>query len=396
MLLVTVSIAATGGAVAAQSSRVSGVEITPSKFERDLPARDFSIRILVVNHERGARRIALSIAGLGHDLDGTPRFLEPAPATEAITPSDDEFTLEAGQRQELVLEGAIPTGERAVYAAAIAEFEPLARRRAAVEVTSRVASLFLLRGPKPWREKVRVVDVGVLPAAKNRPLPLYAAIRNVGNVHVKPRGRIDISQNGRVLDTVRLTGETIIPRFARRLTGEWRPPRKLTGQVELHAIIRNPAAEGRGVIDFSRGEPDRPGAKITNLVASDEGGAHVELIVSNTGTTPLEPTVTLHASRGGFAAGSDSFEQDELLVGESRTVTWDPSLEQGTYLITAQATLGDKLLDEAVTGLRVESSNLLRWIALAALCVVVGFFAWYVYQRRKWQGAAGRQSSALR
>lgn len=349
-------------------------------MEYDLGDRSFDVKILLVNHERSARRIRLSVAGLGQDLDGTPRFLEPAEATEDIALDRNEVVLAAGARADVRVTGQIPADDRALYAAVVAEFEPLEERDVSVDVVSRVASLFLLRGPKPWEREVDVVDVGLLPGSDKAPLPLYAAVDNIGNVHVKPRGRIEILQKGRLLGSVDLRGETIIPGFTRRLVAQWRPPKGLTGRVKLRGVLRNPRAVGIGYVDFSDGAPRRPGADIANLVARDEGGAHVELILTNTGTTPIEPTVTVEASRGGFAAGSDDLRQRTLNVGESRKLTWERDLEAGTYLITARAMLGDKLLDEAVTGVEMNSATVLRWVALAALAVsllgLVGFLWW--------------------
>ncbi len=384
----------------ASAQRGVGIEITPNKFEYDLSARDFAVKILLVNHERGPRDVSLSVSGLGHNLDGDPQFLEPAVATRITQLSASEFVLPAGGRREIIVTGAIPEDERSLYLAVIAEFEPPNETDGAIEIRRRVASLFLLRGPKPWRKSVNVVDVGVVAGPARGPgktLTLFAAARNDGNVHVRPTGYIDIFQDDRLLDTVPLKGDVIIPGFARRLTGRWTPPADLDGLVRLEAVLRNPAAAGSGTVDFSQGEAERPGADITDLSALDEGGAYVNLILTNTGNIPLTPTLTLTASEDEFERARETIPQEELAVGEQRVVEWRPDLEDGVYLITATASLGEELLAEASTGLQLGSpapgdgASILRWIALALfVCITVAVAAFERHERaeRRRRGSA--------
>jgi hypothetical protein len=334
-------------------AQFTGVEISPAKFENDLSSRSFSATLLVANHEGAPRRVTMSVTGLGHNLDGDPQFLESSPATEAISLDATQFVLDPGARREIHLHGEIPADAVSLYAGAVGEFGPVdAPQGSSVAVRSRVATLFLMRGPKPWDESVAVVDVGIIPGDPGRPATVYAALRNTGNVHVSPTGAVQIFKDGKLLDTVKLTGATVIPGFARRLTGSWMPPAGLNGDVTLEAHIQNPGAQGRGAADLSE-SVGGGSARISRLTAIDDAGPLVELVVTNTGTTGIAPVIVLTAGEGTFERARQLFPQPRMEAGASREVSWRPTLADGTYVIRAQATLGNALLDEAATSLRL-------------------------------------------
>lgn len=392
-----VALTAASGLLAAPSLAQSpppepvGVEIQPAKLERDLGGRSVSAKLLIVNHEPTSRHVMMSVAGLGHDLDGTPQFLERSAARDALRVSATDFVLETGERRELVVDGAIPADERSLYAGIIAEFEPLNRPAGQVEVRSRVASLFLLRGPKPWDEKVSVVDVGVIAHEGQKRVTVYAAAKNTGDVHVKPTGRVRILKDGVLLDTVELTPEIIIPEFARRLRGSWIPPEGLTGTVTLEAELDNPSARGTGTVDFTKGAAARPLAEIVNLRSTDEGGPLVTFELRNIGTVPLSPVVTMVASQDKIERAREDLVRETVAPGRSVGVEWRPQLREGVYLITAQVKQGGVLLDQDVTDLRVgttgttgnAAAKLLSVLALVILLLVSGAMWLFLWTRRR-------------
>jgi hypothetical protein len=360
---------------------IIGLEITPSRLEVDLQQQRFSVKILLVNHETAPRRIFMSVAGLGHTLEGAPTFHPEDAVADHLTVSADEFVLQVGQRKEMTVNGEVPPGAHGVYAAIVARFEPLEEQTGTIDVETRVASLFLLRGPRPWRQTVEVVDVGVTPGADGKPLLVYAAAKDTGNVHIKPRGKIDIFKDGELIDTVQLEGQTILPGFARRIAGEWDPNGKLTGRYTLRAQLTDPNATGSGVIDFTpKGEVEEPGASIENLRA--EGGT-VTFELVNTGTIPIAPVTEVVASQDRQPIASDVRNQDMLEPGDSVEVSWAPEVADGVYLITARAKLAEAVLDEELVALEVGGPGLLLWIALAALILVMLLFLWMRRRKRE-------------
>ncbi|HEX2240741.1 MAG TPA: hypothetical protein VHJ82_06335 [Actinomycetota bacterium] len=367
LLVAATALLALAGALAspawAQESDIPGVEITPSKFMHDLEGRDFALKIMVVNHDPVAHAMDLYITGLGHDLDGSPRFIDPAKERNAISLPVPQLVLGPGGRQELVLRGSIPAGRRSLYAAVVAEFQPPGEEATQLQVRSRVAGMFLLRGPKPWIKKVDVEDVGLLPAEEG--VTVYAALENTGNVHVSPHGRVRIYKDDVLLDTVPLPGQIVIPGFARRLVGAWVPPRNLDGPVRLETDIFGPEGHGSATIYFANGDAVIPSAEITNLYAhSEDGHTEVVTLVTNTGETPLDLDLGIKASEEGAVVRTERTVAD-LQPGESREVIWTPELDDGLYLIKARATVDGKVLDESVTGVEVTSA--FNWLLVIAI-----------------------------
>lgn len=381
--LVLAALLAISSDAAGQPTDASGLEITPSRVEQDLAGREFSIPILIVNHEEEPQRVTLSVSGLGHDLDGNPQFLEPAIATEVIDLSLSEVVLAPEERADFTAEGAIPESARSLYATVVAQFESVDAPADAglIESRTRVASLLLFRGPQPWRQTAEVVDVSLVPGERKRdPMTVFAAVEDTGNVHIRPTGRIRIVQGRRVLDVVQLTGQTILPGFARRLTGTWKPPRrlKLEGRVDLHARIFDPDAEGSGFVEFTDGVVQRPGASITNLVARDEQGPLVEFILTNTGTIPLSPDISISISQDDQVEDSTEFAQAQMAPGAQEIVEWRPDVGTGVFLVNAEVSFEDQVLAKAATGLKIEDTGLPLWAivvgALFLLLLLLGLF----------------------
>lgn len=364
-----------------------GVGVTPPRAEVDLDGRGFEFPLRFENHEETPRELVLSVSGLGHDLDGNPLFLEPALATEAISLSEDELVLAAGEARNVVVRGSIPAGERSLYASVIALFSEPGREGGQIEARSRIASLLLLRGPGLWEEAVEAVDVSILPAIGDGPLRVFAAAENTGNVHVSPAGKIRLVKNGRTLDVVDLPAQTILPTYARRLVGEWTPPRKLTGRLKLVAIIEDPDARGIGYVDFTpQGELAVPGMKIGNLVARDDAGPLVEFVLSNTGTIPLGPTVSMAISQDDRTVAETTIEQPRMEPAANEVVQWRPEgLEEGVFLVSAEVYFRQQLLDQAATGFKLDN-NLPLWVLVvggALLLLLLGALILWLRRRRR-------------
>lgn len=329
----------------------AGVSISPARVEQDQGTRIVSMRFQIANGEQSPRRITMSVSGLAHDLGGAPQFLEPAEATEALRLDATSFTLDAGERRTVTAIGAIPDGKPALYAAVIAEFAPT-DGSATADTRSRVASLLLIRGPKPWRQTVSIEDAGFLPGPSEGTLTVFAAVKDTGDVHVRPTGTARIVKDGVVLATLTLKPEVVLPGYARRLVATWRPPAGLTGRVTLD-VTTSPAARRTAAFDLGPNAARRPQVKIVNLRARDEGGAVVSMLLTNTGTVPVAPSVTVLAAQDNAERARTILVSKTIAPGRSAELEWRPELDDGVYVITAQARSGELLLDESSTGLRL-------------------------------------------
>ena len=284
----------------------------------------------------------------------------------------------------------VPAGKRGLYAAVIAEFEPLDVGEGTLRAKSRVASLFLLRAPKPWKQRAEVVDVGLLPGEEEKgPFPVFAAVENTGNVHIKPAGTVTARFEGKKLATIDVTGENIIPGFARRMLGTWDPPNDLTGIVQLEANVDGPKAIGLGEVEFFEGTLQIPGAKIVNLAARNRaGGPEVGFVLRNTGTRAFPPTVVFEAidrtTDDEIVAETRTIQLDEMQPGAEELVQWRPRrLEPNTYLVRARVSYEDRVLNENSVGLRIEGLGILPWLAVALLVLIVALYVWLGRRNRR-------------
>lgn len=371
-----------------------GLLVQPAQVEPDDPIDDrrFAQDILVANQSDETFRIEASLAELGHDLDGTPRNTVSAEVERAFSLNDESFTLGSGEQKTLRLEGAIPGSDRSIYLSVVTEFAPVGEEAPPTVRTRRqIVSQYLLRGPTPWKERVRVVDIGVLPGAEGaEKLTVYASVKNIGNVHVRPRGRLRIFRGKQSLGTVRLTsGENlgrpgaVIPGYTRRLTGLWKPPPGLTGLITFQVLVSDPDAEGTGTVRFAGGAARAPAARIAHLSAvNEEGAAFVTATVTNTGSIAITPLITLTAAQGTAERARQAFPRLAIEPGSSREIEWRPELALGLYRITAEARQGTTLLDQRTTGLRLVPEPpppkrapwlLLAWLMVLALVAALLF-----------------------
>lgn len=363
-----------------------GVRISPAIIEFDLNQRNFSSDATITNLESEPRRIELRVTGLGHDLDGSPLLIEPSIMRESIELSAREFILQPDESRRVEVTGAIPRGHRGVYAALVALYgevdeEEEEEEGSRVNVETQVAATYLLRGPRPWTQQVEVVDVGILPGPADGPFDVYAAVRNSGNVHVTPSGRVRILKDGEPVATVLLTGERVIPAFARRVMGRWEPQGELTGRYTLEATIENPDATGVGEVDFSDGTIHRVTGEIVGVVAQ---GGEITVSYRNTGTVPLIPEIRFSATKEDVEEGSESLEGSELPPGASGSIGWRPDVDPGLYVITAQLTAEGEVLDQQVTGLEVAGRDMRTLVigGIAAVLLALLVVATVVYRRR--------------
>jgi hypothetical protein len=145
----------------------------------------------------------------------------------------------------------------------------------------------------------------------------------------------------------------ILPGFARRLIASWQPPAGLSGAVTLD-VTTNPFAHRSATINLGKDAAKRPQVEIVNLRAkSEHSNTLVSMTLVNTGTVAVAPAVTVLATQDGIERARTVLVSKEIAPGASVEMQWRPELNDGVYLITAQARSGDLLLDESSTGLRV-------------------------------------------
>lgn len=234
----------------------SGVTMSPDRVERDLAGRDIAETIRVQNDEKRPLRVTFSITGLAHDLEGTPQFPAGGPTGLRVQPT--EALMLPGQIVSLNVTGRIPDGQPAVYAG-VAITLP-ASGTGQVAVVNRVAAALLLRGPKPWVERLEVGEITLRPAGDGNGAVVQAVVRNTGNVHVKPAGRVTVTRpDGSLLGTYDLPGQNILPGLARTLGAPVQLPAGTSGPIGLEVRLAAPPATGRTEIVYDPAGPEAVG-----------------------------------------------------------------------------------------------------------------------------------------
>jgi len=386
------------GAVRAQTSEPIGLGISPAQIEKDLPGRSFTANLTISNDDPVTYNVALTLQALGHDLDGAPQYLPSTIVTNNVSLNTKSFSLKKGQRKTVTVDGSIPKGLPSIYFGLVAEFSRAgAQAGQSVETRTRVAAEFLLRGPKPWVQRVDVEDVGATPGPGKK-VTLYAIVKNTGNVHVRPTGSVTVKRAGGTIASfpfqLNAAGKpgAIIPTFERRLTALWTPPADLTGKFTVTATIRGPSATGTKTVEFSKGEALAPNAKIGNLSATDQSGLKVDTQVTNSGGAPLSGAkLTLVATQDGrFERGRQVFPIASLGAGATVEKSWDAgALPDGTYQVTATLEQGTAVLDQRVAGVRLGAApaakgrGILIAIASVLLLLIVGLGSWFFLVKRR-------------
>lgn len=383
------------GVVRAQTA--VGLEITPAQTELDLAGRSYSTTITLINHDPQTYNITLSLAALGHDLDGAPQYIASSVVTNAFTLSATTFSLRKDQRKTVTLNGAIPAAQRSIYFGVIAAYERAGQAQgSSVETHSRLASEFLLRGPKPWNEKLQIADVGALPGP-GKDVTVYAVVKNVGNVHVRPTGTFTVTAGNNKLVTLRFALNAahkpgaVIPGYARRYTAVWSPPAGLTGSFVVTAQTVSPAARASKTVSFANGRALVPDAKIATLSLASQDGLLVDSTIKNQGGAALTGArLTLVATQDGqFERGRTVIPLGSLGPGASAAKQWSTGrLPNGAYQVTATLAQGSTILDERVAGLRLGPTpksggrGLLLGIGGGLLVLLIAFLFFFLWKRR--------------
>lgn len=285
-LLTTVALAAavvsalpggTASAAATAGPNVGGVSLAPAVVEREVARRAVDLSFTVSNNEAQPVWIALSVNELSQSPDGA--FIYGAPSPLRVEPT--EVLLAPGRSAPVRVIGELPAGAPALYAGLLAEPRREQTPTAGdVRVRTRLAALLLLTTPGAHRRAVEVTDVTLSPTADKGTFRVGAMLRNTGEVHVRPRGSVEIAQlGGSVLGTATLTGAVILPGAARRLDGGmWTAPPEVDRTVRLDAVITEPPATGSRTVDLDQVQRDTappvvPGGNLGELGGDGPGGA---------------------------------------------------------------------------------------------------------------------------
>lgn len=206
-------------APAQQAPPGPGIAITPTLVEQDITTESALVAITVKNAEAASRTVTIAVSGLTHDLGGTPQVGGPTPSGITLR-GGGTFEMAVDETRTVEVDVALPPGEGGKYFAVTAAV-PAGSGQSST-VTNQVATLVLLRPPKPWRTELALDEVEIRRRQEGG-YAVSAVVRNVGDVHVAPGGRIELALGGAAAGTVEVESQRILPGAARRLSGTWTP-----------------------------------------------------------------------------------------------------------------------------------------------------------------------------
>jgi hypothetical protein len=280
-LALGLGLGAAAPAAAQGAQGAQGVTLAPARVELDLPTPDVAVEFAVSNAEATPQAIIVTVAGLGHNLEGTPNYLDGTDVGDVLALSPASFVLAPGGRQTVTLRGRIPSGVQGVYGAVLAEFaDATGTPDGSVSLRTRLAGLLLLRAPRPWTEAVEITGTGAVqtPPGTSEPYQLFIEAHNTGLVHLRPTGRVEVlDAAGQRLAVVEIAPENVLPGYARRLAGLWRPPAGYTGELRLRATLdgpNGPVVDELGSLTLVDGRVPAAGPPMAvSPVAPDRGAA---------------------------------------------------------------------------------------------------------------------------
>ncbi|MCA1830918.1 MAG: hypothetical protein LC663_05335 [Actinobacteria bacterium] len=377
----------------------SGVAVSPSRIEPSEPLfdRKFAADVTFTNKKSSPVHLEISLKEIWQALDGAAVFKESSIISGAFTASVSSLDLAPGEARAVHVSGTIPSSRQAAYVGVIGE--EVSQPGSTVEVHTDHASLLLLRGPKPWDERISITDIGFTNGGKT----VYATVKNIGGVHLAPAGTVTIKKGNVVVGTVHVgaqrSGSTVTGQVlptcdggcSRRYQAEWRPRAGLIGPLTLVGNFTSPPARLTLSVPFAQAEAQRqPAAAIAFTKVTP-----AEIVVSerNTGTVTLQqPAIQLQALQDAkFSRDLKVFPEPDLKPGATKTEKWHPTLQDGRYKIVGRVLLGTEIKAEAQTDLTIGSvepagaAKLGTGVAVVALIllVVTGAFVVFLLRRRR-------------
>lgn len=280
-VVAVIGVAGASPATASGDDAAEGISVSPVQIERDLDARSLRATVRVRNEGREATTIRVRTAGLGHDLDGIPQFDAGDAHAEAVTVQPSRLELGGGERAAITVRGELP--DDGLYAAVLVEADPPPAPEAQIAARTQVATLVMVRGPRPWDERIAIEAVALRERAEGG-ATLAVHVDNRGKVHAQPHGHAEVTgADGRELARVELPDERVLPGYARRLTVPVELPASAEGPFTVRTVLTDPEVDERHTVEL---EP--AAAEAEPSTATDGADGDVTRAADGAGPTRVE------------------------------------------------------------------------------------------------------------
>lgn len=236
---------AVAGLVSAQTTGTTTFSLTPALQELKVdPGHTGQFTITLVNRSQDAVPFQVYTRNfLADGIDGKITFGDDDSSSYAagdwLVPSTDSILLEPGGQQDVEVAVSVPANAEpgGHYASVLFEQilpQTVAGKNSQVQVATRMTALvyFTVSG--------EIIEAGQILGAKageacsavvcgleapsfvdHGPVPFTFLFNNTGNIHVRPRGTITITQFGREVAKLPVEDRAVLPNSQRKFTTTW-------------------------------------------------------------------------------------------------------------------------------------------------------------------------------
>lgn len=226
---------------------LAGVSVSPLRMEVEVSVGKNTLTPITVTNtaEDKPVRVKAEVMGFGQSQMGSTIPIKddtsPYSAAALIELSPEEFEIKPGESQKVKVTATIPPGASGgKYATLVVGQvpEPGASMvgQVAIAVMLTISESSLIRAGQ-------VMGVDIHQEEPGEPITFITAIRNQGNVHVRPSGEIIISQDGQEIGRTEVDPHLIIPGYTRPFKSVWAAPEVSAGAYSFEVILNMDGTE---------------------------------------------------------------------------------------------------------------------------------------------------------
>ncbi len=222
-------------AFAQQNPPGGGLQVSPVIFDYDLTAGTQKVdEVSIINNESERVEMTTEVADFEYDEKGEMRYIEENQENPSVSSlkkwlhyDTKEFSLEPGGEQRIRFTVDVPANAEPGGHYGVIFFRTKPKGSGNIGVSARIGSLILVTIPGNVKKTGEVVDfkIGKL-NDKNEvvsrdffergPLDVFYRVKNTGNVHFKPTGRLLIKDgNGKILQEIPPADLRVFPGLGR-------------------------------------------------------------------------------------------------------------------------------------------------------------------------------------
>lgn len=192
-----------------------GLDIVPAKYEMQAEAgKSETVPITVRNTSDAAVHVLVSLNDYEVGTNGAVRFLDPGKGKYSLAKwaqvSPREFDIPPNAFVQVRMSVDVPATANGEYSTLVFFQTRPTRRAGGVAFSERIASKVYEVVPTSMRVGGEVEDVEAKTTSGGQ--QYLVGFKNTGNVHVYLNGRVEIKQNGQIVDRVTVPAHTLVER----------------------------------------------------------------------------------------------------------------------------------------------------------------------------------------